>query len=401
MSVAIDFGFRFDRNASKHNEAIEVRHGLALRFADSVNSNKPVERVELYPVSRAGNSGSEVFYCDIYFEERALPRRQIAKFQDCKSTEREYKAALEARDAQMCTEPTKILDDNADLGMIVYDLARAKEHREFRGIFLDLEVKTEFCCEALRSALRDVAQHPNGHATRIPIYEDYKRYLDRRSNPKGKMEALVAAASDWQSLANPAREILKVLSQIESQVDHLVLPHLVHGDLHARNLVIDERNPSRTELIDFDWVHYGHPVKDLALMEATLKYMLLSELIQIRLGKQACLSFEAYCGFESFLIEHGLDLPEPGQVDFALKMHVDANSDLAQLLWRTYACIVEIRRTAKSVLDEYCRSSGNTDALREYYVGLFLITFGIFGIQETERFWALAGLHCLAKQLEA
>ena len=401
MAMEVNFGFRFDRDPSLHKAAIEVRERLAGRYAAGVPSNKPLKKVEFYPVSRAGNSGSEVFYCDIYFEKLSVPRRHIAKFQSRQRTEEEYGAAIEARHARMCTDPTKILDDVEDLGMIVYDLAKAKDHREFRGLFLDTDVKTEFCRKALSAALRNVGQVCNDEADRKPIYEDFKDYLERRSNPVGKMRALAAATSGWQSLGKPATDILRVLEMIEKQTDHLVHPYLVHGDLHARNLVIDAKNARNTELIDFDWVHWGHPGKDLALMEASLKYMLLAELVHIKLGKTATLSFDAYCAFESYLIQHGFNLPAPADFSTYMAGHLTNHVDLGELVQRTYICIRQVREAAKTVLGAYCQASGQNDAEHEYSISLFLITFGIFGIQETERFWALAGLHCLAQHLEA
>lgn len=398
--MEVSFGFRFDRDPQVHKAAVEVRERLAGRYAKSVTTNKPLKKVEFYPVSRAGNSGSEVYYCDLYFEKLSIPRRHIAKFQSRKRTEEEHSAAIEARLAQMCTEPTKILDDQEDLGMIVYDLARAKNHREFRGLFLDLTVDTEFCRKALSAALRNVGQNCNEDADRKSIYEDFRDYLERRSNPIGKMKALTEANSGWESIGKPATDILRVLGTIEQQKDHLVRPCLVHGDLHARNLVIDMRNPRNTELIDFDWVHWGHPGKDLALMEASLKYMLLAELIQNSLGTAATLSFNAYCTFESYLIEHGLDLPKPDDFAAAMAGPLDNHGELGELMRRTYICVRQVREAAKGVLTAYCDASGQTDAAHEYAICLFLMTLGIFGIQETERFWALAGLHCLATHLE-
>lgn len=401
MTMEVNFGFRFNRDPALHKAAIEVRERLAGRYARSVPSNNPLKKVEFYPVSRAGNSGSEVFYCDIYFEKQSVPRRHIAKFQSRKLTEEEYSAAIEARNAQMCADPTKILDDEEDLGMIVYDLAKAKDHREFRGLFLDPAIETEFCRKALSAALSTVGQVCNEDADRKPIYEDFRDYLERRrSNPIGKMKALAGATSGWESLGKPAADILRVLEMIEKQTDHLVHPYLVHGDLHARNLVIDATNARNTELIDFAWVHWGHPGKDLALMEASLKYMLLAELVQKRLGKTATLSFDAFCAFESYLIAHSFDLPEPAEFAAAIAGHLGNHDALGELMLRTYICIRQVREAAKAILGSYCETSGRKDAEHEYSISLFLITFGIFGIQETEQFWALAGLHCLAQHLE-
>ena len=139
----------------------------------------------------------------------------------------------------------------------------------------------------------------------------------------------------------------------------------------------------------------------LSLMEASLKYMLLAELVQKKLGKTATLSFDAFCAFESYLIAHAFDLPMPAEFASAIAGHLGNHDDLSELMLRTYICIRQVREAAKAILGSYCETSGRKDAEHEYSISLFLITFGIFGIQETERFWALAGLHCLAQHLEA
>lgn len=196
---------------------------------------------------------------------------------------------------------------------------------------------------------------------------------------------------------------LSVLGHFTPPSTHVVLPHLVHGDLHARNLMVDAENAHSTELIDFDWVHYGHPAKDLVLMEATLKYMLLPELVQKRLGRQGSLSMEAVAEFEDVLAANCFDLPDPAVLQSRMAdLLKDGNggTTLEVPVLRTYRCLVSIRTAAKKVLHDYCgRFSGTAVAEREYLTALFMVTVGLFGFQETERFWALAGLHRLVSEI--
>lgn len=400
MKDLVDFGYRFDPKEKLHAARIEVRKRLTAAYAAGFAANGPIWKVELYPVSRAGNSGSEVFYCDIWITSVSYPKKHVAKFQGRADTEREFKAAQTAAFANMCVEPFHHLDPDEDLGVIVYNLAKAPNHKEFRGLFLDPNVPADFCKNALEKALREVGTRPNREAISLPIYTDFDRYIDRSSNPVGKLEALAAANGEWQSLRQSVVDVLRVLDQIKLQTDRMVAPCLVHGDLHARNLVVDVDDAGNTELIDFDWVHDGHPAKDLALMEASLKYMLLSELIQRELRRDGSLSFEAFCVFEALLVQHGFDLPDEAEFTATMEPHIAAHPGLAPLLLRTYICVAQVRASAKAAMTRYCDNSA-MDPLNEYYTGLFLITLGSFGFQETERFWTLAGLQLLARQLEA
>lgn len=399
MEDIVDFSFRFNRKDKVHSAKIKVRKRLTAAYALIFKAHSKIDRVELYPVSRAGNSGSEVFYCDIWLETISYPRRHVAKFQGREDTQKEFKAAMQASFAQMCVEPFHHIDAEEDLGLIVYDLAKAPDHIEFRGLFLDCTVPTNFCKRALEKALRDVATRANAKEERLPIYEDYRRYIYRSSNPIGKLQALASTTGEWGSVGLPAEDILRVLGKIEQQTDRLVSPCLVHGDLHARNLVIDIHDPSNIELIDFDWVHYGHPAKDLALMEASLKYMLLSELVQRELRRDGALSFETFRAFESFLVERGFDLPDEAEFECIMGPHLLDQPNMLPILLRTYSCVAQVRASAKVAMTRYCASSA-IDPLHEYFTGLFLVTVGLFGFQETERFWALAGLQLIALKIE-
>ena len=104
--------------------------------------------------------------------------------------------------------------------------------------------------------------------------------------------------------------------------------------------------------------------------------------------------------FEAFLVEQGLNLPDEAGFAGVMAPYIADQPDLAPLLLRTYSCVAQVRASAKAAMTRYC-SNGDLDPLHEYFTGLFLVTLGLFGFQETERFWALAGLQLLALQIEA
>jgi hypothetical protein len=130
-----------------------------------------------------------------------------------------------------------------------------------------------------------------------------------------------------------------------------VFRYLVHGDLHARNLMLGADDPTQTELIDFGWVHYGHPAKDFTLMEITLKYMLLHELLpRINSSKEIALHMPllAFERFEQFLCMHGLELPVVDEFEKHMQ-EVDGLLDHHRIgLRRVYISLIELRKAAIS-----------------------------------------------------
>lgn len=405
----IKFEYRFNENLQQHREDLVNRKCLMVEFVKRYLTNAPhnteLESVTLFPVERAGKSGSEVFYLDVRIKDLDYPRRFIAKFQDIKSTRREHESAFRASMAQMATEVTKYELPKENLGMLICDLARVGNHIEFRNFFLST-ASTENCEIALISAFKFIGKNPNPKAsTDFLFYNDYINYVKRSSMPLDRLKAMRVEQLTNIGLQKVAQDIVKYHDDIYAKFNFKIVPYLVHGDLHARNLMVNSEDPTLTELIDFGWVNYGHPAKDFVLMEATLKFMLLHELLAGLTKKNKTslhLSVAAYERFEDFLCEHGLKLPKVE--DFKLFL-VDLGGlhELQETaLVRVYTCLRVVRNSAGELLNQYCSKymeDKHKSAEHHYFASLFLVVLGLSSMSEMEPIWTLLGLQKMGAKI--
>ncbi|WPN29901.1 phosphotransferase [Pseudomonas sp. P5_109] len=404
----IKFEYRFDRNAAKHSQALTIRRALANAYAEKHQSKNKgafeIESFELYPVPRAGNSGSEVFYLDIYHQGQQQPNRFVAKFQDVKSTKKEYVSSLRAKRAQMCSEVEYEVDEVNDVGIIICELARVAHHCEFRVFFLDLKNSDEQCASALSSILSNVGNQPNDQGERKNFVSDYEWYVDRKNQPLLRLDAIVRSGDDCQGLSLLAQGVKSHYDRMVADFDHQVLPYLVHGDLHARNLMVNSKNANQTELIDFGWVHDGHPAKDFVLMEATIKYQLLRELLRdIRpdRAENQHLSVEYFESFERFMCRRGMWLPEFEEYKQSENIEQYLREDQVQAVRRVYVCVAQIRQQARTALQRYISLAG-TDKYsieQHYFASLFLVVLGLSAMPEMDMIWTLIALNKIGDRI--
>ncbi|SDU33143.1 aminoglycoside phosphotransferase family protein [Nitrosomonas ureae] len=405
----VNFEYRFSRDIKENDVESTKMISLVMKFAEIENYNFPhIESILLYPVERAGKSGSQVFYLDLYVKKVEYPRRYVAKFQDITKTEKELSSARDAAFAQICPKPCAAYDEINNLGILVYNLAKIHNHREFRGFFLDLTKSDQDCASALKAIFQQVGRHPNNKEDRIPFLNDYRRYIDRRSAPLNRLNSFANSSSEYNGIADLAISINKHYERIASMLDKnnvSVFPYLVHGDLHARNLMLNDGDPTQTELIDFGWTHYGHPAKDFILMEITLKYMLLHELLP-KISRPESIGLHmplmAFEQFEQFLCTNGLELPEV--VEF--EKHIEGIDGLYEHhhigLRRVYISLIEVRKAALNVLNEYCTHHDPESGLspnQHFFISHFLVALGLSGFSEVEPIWTLVGLHTVGNSI--
>jgi len=400
----INFEFRFNRDPESHQHNTQIRTRLVEQLiSEQLNSYRnPIQKVNLYPVERAGKSGSEVFYLDFYLESYSHPKSFIAKFQDIPATNKEYQSALDAEFGSLCPTVRSSLDEGNNLGIIVYDLAKIPNHQEFRGFFLNIENSDENCALALRSVFNSINLRPNDQDSRY-FLEDFSKYLNRRTKPIEKLEAFIKASREYSGIYQLANNIIDHLNKLKDNFNFKFTPYLVHGDLHARNLMLNSKHPSQTELIDFGWSHYGHPAKDFVLMEATLKYMLLSELLlSIKKERESPLHFslEIYEKIEDFLCRHCFDLPSFKTLEQEVPEIQNLESYQVNSLKRVYICLVEVRKQAGNVLGLFVSAHSNIpSAEKNYFASLFLVVLGLSALSEMEPIWTLIGLDKIGKAI--
>lgn len=404
----IKFEYRFKENLKQHRADLADRKRLMVDFTKRYLGDAPddieLESVTLFPVERAGKSGSEVFYLDVRIKNLEYPRRFIAKFQDIKNTKREHSSAFKASTAQMATAITKYELDNKDLGMLICDLARVGNHIEFRNFFLS-DASTESCESALFSAFKFIGKNPNPAAEEIHFYSDYKRYVERSAMPLERLKLMRDGQVTNIGLQDIAQKIVEYHDDILAKFNFKIVPYLVHGDLHARNLMVNSEDPTRTELIDFGWVNYGHPAKDFVLMEATLKFMLLHEFLAGLTKENKIslhLSVSAYERFEDYLCDHGLQLPDVDDFRRFLLDLGELHELQKEALVRVYTCLKVVRSSANALLSQYCNQymeGEHNSAEQHYFVSLFLIVLGLSSMSEMEPIWTLLGLQKIGARI--
>ncbi|WP_146257184.1 phosphotransferase [Stenotrophomonas maltophilia] len=404
--IPVNFHLRLAPQKDAHDELLRTRMDLVQTFSQKYRKGR-IADIQLYPVERAGKSGSEVFYLDVSLRKQSFPVRFIAKFQDRAKTKKEAQAAEQAEDARLCSGVYSFLHGSENLGIIVYKLVAAPDHTEFRGFFLDESNTAGDCVTALRSALELVGKFHNSEEPKKKMVDDYRKYVERPSRPLLKLTALINAESDEQALSNLAESVLSGYEKICREYNVDVHGYLVHGDLHARNLMISKQNPARTELIDFDWVHFGHPAKDFVLMEITIKYMLLAEFVSRTVRRTpGCeenphISVKCIRLFEQFLVHGGMNLPPVASMTAAVL--IEGTPAIQQIaITRAYECIVEIRRSANLVLNEYCNHDADVLSPYDHYlVSSYLVTCGLLAIQDVNHIPAMIGLSAISEHLNA
>lgn len=396
----INFEFRFDRDINQHELDIKIRSNLVQNALKKFNTfEEPVEKLNLYPVARAGKSGSEVFYLDFYIKTASYPKKFIAKFQNIRKTNEELKAAKKAAFASLCPNVISAEDTVNDLGIILYDLAKVKNHQEFRGYFLDENNSSENCAIAIKSILQDIGLHRNTSEPDKKFIEDFKKYVHRKQQPIEKLAAFIKSSSEYNGFSQISSRILNAYNKLTTELDFSFTPYLVHGDLHARNLMVNTKNPNQTELIDFGWSDYGHPAKDFVLLEITLKYMLLSELLLNMKSRERSeplhLPLTVYEKFEIFLCENCFILPNYEYLLSKIPELAELKPYQSTALERVYLCLIEVRREAGRILNEFSCGHIHTpipSAERNYYASLFLVTLGLSEFSEMQPVWTLIGL---------
>lgn len=400
----VRFDFRFGPNLKEHEKKLGIRRELAYMFARSHGNPSKLRGITLYPVARAGKSGSEVFYLDLTIVDHELPERFIAKFQDRNLTNQEGESANDAVINKLCSKVSVHLHETEDLGIIVYNLASSRDHIEFRGYFLDLGNSDENCAVALKATFQMVEGISNNVRPSKKLIDDFSWYVDRKSKPLQRISALTVVAPAQIGIGRLATSILEAYQHIARDLNVEIHPYFVHGDLHARNLMLSKSNPARTELIDFGWVHFGHPAKDFVLMECTLKYMLLPEVLPVAKGKATDnLYFQANDieAFEQLLCEHSFNLPSVDEMLTAVFGDTRPPAHQVRALIRVYICLVEVRRAAGRVLDSYCATHPDSKLTAEqhYFASFFLVTLGLLGISEMDQFSAMIGLQTVGGKL--
>jgi hypothetical protein len=429
---AVQFVHRFSRQAAEHTARELALRPVVLGLVEQegsgkYDSNNTAERILLYPVERIGNSGSSVYYFDIYRKGLDVPRHLIAKFQDPVSWNKEVKGARIANNAGMCTyfqfppsiqSITTPLFSNFNETGIAYPISKLSNYTEFRDVFLSSEeFSSASCGTCLREALSDwrVAR-PESDSSDSTMYEEYVHGdadYAREHRSRSRLSALIDSEDPTSGPVHLAQSALFTFDRLAESAKSFRVPRvLVHGDLHARNLLVSRDNIRKSELIDFAWCHFGHWAKDYALMEATVKYMLLPELHrkQFRSVEVAperdLITLRTVRQLETYLAKVGLQIPSspPDQLLTSIFGENALQRYRRSPISRTYSSIYSIRKAALDKYKKVVDASGSVanmqlDATHEYQMALFFVSFGQISFPVVEHSWVLLGLKAIGEVL--
>jgi hypothetical protein len=414
MEYKINFEVRFNRDDKKHGEELYNKIKLLKQFASSHPLYGEIDKIVLFPVERVGKSGSEVYYLNLHLGRKKTPVRYVAKFQEASMTYSEYVNSVNANLHNICREKpfsshTKEPADEhrQDEGIIVYRFAKLNHAKaiEFRSVYKDKSVSDDDCCKIIENLYQRQLPSPIDLRMKspIPFVESYDWYCKKRSaDPLGKLDRIALENSEIGKIARKLHDFQSMLQTIEKYKEIKVYSFLQHGDLHARNILVDSSDYQvLPEIIDFGWTTPGHCSRDFVVLEATIKYMLTNEFVANKGNglKVAHVSPIAYLSLENFLCRKGLDLTENHHGLFGSN-EVKLTESEKVAIKRAYKCIVVIRREAKKFLDSAVNSSIEkrdwfTPDL-EYFVALFLVSIGLIAFNEADDYWIMRGCDIIA-----
>lgn len=412
--IDIGFEFRFNRNIDKNKEELSIRKKLIIKVITQYFPN--AIKAHLFPVERAGNSGSEVFYLQldkkgkrsIYF---------VAKFQKKSDVIEEHNKAKYVLNYNKNLGALTYIDETQDetepLSVLLYKMDQI-DVIEFRAHFLDTSKTDANCIDALNLIYEDLKQlHIIEDKSTEKTYEfatAYKPYyMPSNNGPLNHIKALTLANGDYIGLSSIAASIISSYNQILSTVENETFKaRLIHGDLHARNLMVSVSKSIRlkAELIDFAWSCYSHPAMDFSLMEATLKYMLLYELLkeESKNGKASVnkphLPISTFVAFEKYLCGNVFYLPSIDDFEAYISTENIHISHLKGIL-RVYGSIKALREKAGETLNQYYPIKDDSKLTPEkiLLISNFLITLGQIRFKEVQPIWILVGLDTIGKEI--
>ncbi len=232
------------------------------------------------------------------------------------------------------------------------NLRQAGWHLRLNDLWQMLTAKAEPPTAKIGRHFRDLYElmyqvHRDGHvrcsSRRVTYKDEYGKYLRGLEDPMALIpKALFGHESVTRLLGeewpNPGIVVRKVLDLTEFSA----CCGPVHGDLHPKNVVVDRS--LRVNVIDYGWAsRSGHIIKDYVLMEANLRAITLSSVVDYKLVRAL-----ADC-----LTPSAPEILATGPIGFR-------ESTIRSCLW-------------KQVLQHRLVSDWD----REYIIPLFLVMFGL------------------------
>jgi len=410
----IHFIWRFGRDKAGHENELKIKTGLLKVYVKEHSQCKSIIRLDLYPVERLGFGGSKVFYLDVTYDRPGPSERYVAKFNSAEKTYREYESANIAKSLSFCSEiyssheqedKEDKEDKEAKYGLLVYKFAKLSHSRatEFRAFYLNKRYSKEDCAQVLTNLYnKTIHLQPDEllSGESVSLINNYAWYYNRATGPLNKLKQLSAGMDPDSEFSTKSKKIIDfhtLLTTTKRYTDIEVKSIFQHGDLHARNILLDpEKIEIPPDLIDFDWAGFAHAGRDFAVLEATVKYMLIQEFSSENLtGVDKHSAPISYINFERLLCDCELSFPENADelsAQYGIKENVS--------IMRAYECIKTIRENAKRFLECSFDQDRPITEEKEYFIALFLISIGHIAFDSSDDYWVLNGCNILIDKIK-
>jgi len=361
--INIKFELRFNKESKLHNQI----KGCYLSLIENVlakyeeKTHKPPENVTIYPVERLGHSGANVLYVNIANSKYKKVEKFIAKFDTRDKTKIEVENALKfnqhiyhSYSGNNCT--------NLDIGILLYEYVDKCD--EFRDLFLQESITEVQCSKYIDNLYIDFELNQERDKTSRILFQDYAWYLDRKNKPEERMSIILDYYKETLNL-NLINNFYNYLKNDSFRVN----TYLVHGDIHARNILANER---QSTLIDFAWVDNAHKMKDFTLLETSIKHMLINESLKNSYKNKIYIQKEEYSKFLS-LINSSFEL-----YDYEI---CSQDTFINKIFLKAFISIKTIRKYAKiCLIDNRTYSTSFSSPEQEYFYSSFLILYGMIGM---------------------
>lgn len=343
-----------------------------------------------------GKSGAGVLRVQPFYDKKGPGREVIVKFGDA------HKIQQERQNFKEYVEPflgggrsTAIRDvrRTTHLGGIIYtflgsDSQELKDFVEFYRVASFSQLS-----EALDRLFRETCGtwYANRQRHLLDLKAEYQRLVSytpadfeqmrtrQFKAVRGKQKLTFTALSTQRRFTNP------LLVMERAAFARTTYRCTTHGDFNPHNLLVD--STGHIWLIDFQETGLSHILRDIAMMDAAVRFQLLA-------AGAASLDQRYY--LEEVLLA---DIKRFSQVEQLVdRIPVENQEEVA----RAYATVVHLRRLAYRLLSMQSPQAEAPDDIGEYYIALFfaaLNTLQFFSLAPVQREHALLSASLLAERL--
>jgi CheY-like chemotaxis protein len=350
----------------------------------------------LVQVLPAGKSGAGVLRVQPFFPTQRVGQEVIVKFGDAhriQEERRNFKEYVEPFIGGGRSTAIRGMRRTTHLGGIIYTFlgADSQELKDFAEFYHTASVPA--VKRALDLLFRETCGiwYANRQLQLLDIRAEYQRMV---SYPLTDLEQI--RIRQFRSVRGRHRLTFTALNTQRKFINPLLVAEkatfarttflcTTHGDFNPQNLLVN--NTGSIWLIDFQETGLSHILRDIAQLDAAVRFQLLTE-SAAALQQRFALEEMLLAGLKHFSeVEH---LPD------------EIPAENQQELARAYATVVHLRRLAFRLLSTRSPQGEAPDDIGEYYIALFfaaLQTLQFFSLAPVQREHALLSASLLAERL--